>query len=147
VSKHQLHKNFKVLFDFIRKSIFYFEILVCDDIIRAHKLGCLHVSTLHVCKETLWIGTSAGIILHSTISQLIDSLSMNKLNQNSIQLECLSFGHAGPVRFFISNNIEQETNQLDSFVISIGDGFENFNNNEENFGKDDALSHMIFWKL
>jgi hypothetical protein len=51
------------------------------------------------------------------------------------------------VRFFISNNIEQETNQLDSFVISIGDGFENFNNNEENLGKDDALSHMIFWKL
>ena len=104
------------------------------------------MSTLHVCKETLWIGTSAGIILHSTISQLFDLLLVNKLNQNSIQLECLSFGHAGPVRYFLSN-IEQETNQLNSFVVSIGDGFENFNQNEENLGKDDALSHLIFWKL
>ncbi len=146
ISKHQLHKNFKVLFYFLKKKLLFLNILVCDDIIRAHKLGCLHVSTLHVCKETLWIGTSAGIILHLTISQLIDSLAINKLTQNSIQLESLSFGHAGPVRFFISN-IEQGTNKLNSFIISIGDGFENFNHNEENLGKDDALSHMICWKL
>jgi hypothetical protein len=100
-----------------------------------------------ICKEILWIGISAGIILHLTISQLIDSLTINRLTQNSIQLEFSSFSHAaGPVKFFLSN-IEQETHQLNSFVISIGDGFENFNQNEENLGKDDALSHLIFWKL
>jgi hypothetical protein len=121
-------------------------ILVCDDIIRAHKLGCLHVSTLHVCKETLWIGTSAGVLLNLTISQLIDSLSTSKLTTNSIQLESLSFGHAGPVRFIISKTDDATTN-LNTFVISIGDGFEDFTNNDENLGKDDALSHVIFWKL
>jgi hypothetical protein len=34
--------------------------MIIDDII-------IHVSTLHVCKETLWIKTIAGIILPSTI--------------------------------------------------------------------------------
>ncbi len=144
VFEHSLHKNFKVLFLIkINKIWILFVLLVCDDIIRAHKLGCLHVNTLHIYNETLWIGTSAGIILNLTISQLIDSLSTNKLTQNSIQLECLSFGHEGPGRFFISNN-QQQINQ---FIISIGDGFEDFNNNEENLGKDDALSHLIFCKL
>jgi hypothetical protein len=109
-------------------------------------LGCLHVSTLHVCKETLWIGTSAGIILNLKISQLIDSLSTNKLTSNSIQLESLSFGHAGPVRFIISK-IEEGKNYFNKFIISIGDGFEDFTNYDENLGKDDARSHLIFWNL
>jgi hypothetical protein len=109
-------------------------------------LGCLRVSTLHVCKETLWIGTSAGILLNLTISQSIDSLSTNKLTANSIQLECLSFGHAGPVRFILSKTEESPSN-LNTFIISIGDGFEDFNNNDENLGKNDALSHLILWKL
>ena len=90
----------------------------------------------------LWIGTSAGAIIHLRISQLVDSLSTNKLSSNSVQFECLSFGHAGPVRFFLSN-IEEGKRCL----ISIGDGFEDFNHNEQHFGKDDALSHLIFWKL
>jgi hypothetical protein len=116
--------------------------LVCDDIIRAHKLGCLHISTLHVYKETLWIGTSAGIILNLRISQLIDSLSTNKLTTNSIQLESLSFGHAGPVRFILSK-IDDGINN----IISIGDGFEDFINNDQNLGINDILTHLIFWKL
>ncbi|CAF3382695.1 unnamed protein product [Rotaria sp. Silwood1] len=127
----------------------------CDDIIRAHKLGCLYVSTLYVCKETLWIGTSSGVILNLTIPQLIDSLSTstnNKLTSNSIQLKGLSYGHAGPVRFIISidkNFISttEEGTTIKTFVITIGDGFEDYNNNDETLGKDDALSHLILWKI
>ncbi|CAF1262464.1 unnamed protein product [Rotaria magnacalcarata] len=127
---------------------------VCDDIIRAHKLGCLHVSTLHVCKETLWIGTSAGIIINLTIPQLIDSISTsgnNKLTLNSMQLKCLPFGYAGPVRFIISidKNFLSTTDEgtiIKTFVMTIGDGFEDYTNNDESLGKDDALSHLILWE-
>jgi hypothetical protein len=34
-----------------------------DDIIRQHKTSCLRVTSLLTCKELLWIGTSAGVIL------------------------------------------------------------------------------------
>lgn len=34
-----------------------------DDIIRQHKAACLRVTSLLACKELLWIGTSAGVIL------------------------------------------------------------------------------------
>jgi hypothetical protein len=35
----------------------------CDDIIRQHKAACLRVTSLLACKDLLWIGTSAGVIL------------------------------------------------------------------------------------
>lgn len=47
--------------------------LIRDNIIRAHKLDCLHISTLYSYRETLWIGTSADILLNLKISQLIDT--------------------------------------------------------------------------
>jgi hypothetical protein len=154
VLKQLLCKNYKVFYftNKINTKIFY---LVCDDIIRAHKVGCLHISVLHVCKEVLWIGTSAGVIINLTISQLIDSLStnvINKLTSNSIQLKGLSFGHAGPVRFIISTDKNfisdtDETNCIQTFVTTIGDGFEDFNQEDQNLGKDDALSQLILWKL
>jgi len=34
-----------------------------DDIIRQHKAACLRVTSLLACKDLLWIGTSAGVIL------------------------------------------------------------------------------------
>ncbi|CAF3358005.1 unnamed protein product [Rotaria sp. Silwood1] len=124
---------------------------VCDDIIRAHKLGCLRVSALHVCKETLWVGTSAGVIINITVPQLIDSGS-NKLTASSLQLKGLSFGHAGPVRFIISTDTtivstSEEATSVKTLVLSIGDGFEDYTNNDETLGKDDALSHVIVWQL
>lgn len=96
----------------------------------------------------LWIGTSAGVIINLRISQLVDSLSTNKLTANSIQLECVSFGHIGPVRFILSNIEEEENNLLNRLLISIGDGFEDLNNiDEQNLGKDDASSHLLFCKF
>lgn len=34
-----------------------------DDIIKQHKTACLRVTSLQTCKELLWIGTSAGVVL------------------------------------------------------------------------------------
>ena len=108
------------------------------DIIHAHKLGGIHVTALQVNEEMLWIGTRAGMSIHLRISQLVHALSTNKLSSNSNQFECLSFGRAGPVRFFLSN-----TEKGKRFFVSIGDGFEDFNQNDEHFGKDDALSLIL----
>lgn len=38
-------------------------IAACDDIIRQHKTACLRVTSMLICKDLLWIGTSAGVIL------------------------------------------------------------------------------------
>lgn len=35
----------------------------CDDIIRQHKTACLRVTSLLACKDLLFIGSSAGVIL------------------------------------------------------------------------------------
>ncbi|KAF0287354.1 Rho guanine nucleotide exchange factor 17 [Amphibalanus amphitrite] len=55
----------------------------CDDIIRQHKTACLRVTSLMVCKDLLWIGTSAGVILNlplplltTTTSWLTNTLSI-----------------------------------------------------------------------
>ncbi|CAF4426855.1 unnamed protein product, partial [Adineta steineri] len=68
------------------------------------------------------------------------------------QLKGLSLGHAGPVRFIISTDTtilstSEETTSVKTVVLSIGDGFEDYANNDETLGKDDALSHVIVWQL
>lgn len=35
----------------------------CDDIIRQHKAACLRVTSMLVCHDLVWVGTSAGVIL------------------------------------------------------------------------------------
>lgn len=35
----------------------------CDDIIRQHKAACLRVTALLAHCDTLWVGTSAGVLL------------------------------------------------------------------------------------
>jgi hypothetical protein len=56
------------------------------------------------------------------------------------------------VRFIISTDKNfisdtDETNCIQTFVTTIGDGFEDFNQEDQNLGKDDALSQLILWKL
>ncbi|CAF2791087.1 unnamed protein product [Rotaria sp. Silwood2] len=143
--------HFVCLLEISIRTAVTLKLQACDDIIRAHKLGCLRVSSLHVCKETLWVGTSAGVLINITVPQLIDSGS-NKLTASSLQLKGLSFGHAGPVRFIISTDTNvistsEEATTVKTLVLSIGDGFEDYTNNDETLGKDDALSHVIVWQL
>jgi hypothetical protein len=49
-----------------------------DELIKLHKLSCLKITCLYVCKDTLWIGTSAGIILNVKIPHVNNTT--NKLN-------------------------------------------------------------------
>lgn len=35
----------------------------CDDIIKQHKAACLRVTSLLSCKDLIWVGTSAGVLL------------------------------------------------------------------------------------
>lgn len=39
----------------------------CEELIRLHKMSCLKISSIYVCKDTLWVGTSAGLIVNIKI--------------------------------------------------------------------------------
>ncbi|CAN8006826.1 unnamed protein product, partial [Ixodes hexagonus] len=68
----------------------------CDDIIRQHKAACLRVTALLACKDLLWVGTSAGVLL---------TLPLPHLTSNTCRLGCppniagVPHGHTGHVRF------------------------------------------------
>ncbi|XP_010151609.1 PREDICTED: LOW QUALITY PROTEIN: rho guanine nucleotide exchange factor 17, partial [Eurypyga helias] len=59
-----------------------------DAIIRQHKAACLRITALLVCKDLLWIGTSAGVVLTLALSA-----------KAAPALVGLSQGHTGHVRF------------------------------------------------
>ncbi|KFO80268.1 Rho guanine nucleotide exchange factor 17, partial [Cuculus canorus] len=59
-----------------------------DAIIRQHKAACLRITALLACKDLLWIGTSAGVVLTLTISAKAAPVLVG-----------LSQGHTGHVRF------------------------------------------------
>ncbi|VDP38677.1 unnamed protein product [Schistosoma margrebowiei] len=42
----------------------------CDEIIMRHKEACLRITCLTVCKDLLWAGTSAGVIVTVAIPKL-----------------------------------------------------------------------------
>ena len=51
-----------------------------DELIRVHKLSCLKITCIHVCKDTLWIGTSAGLLINLKIPHLTNTTT--KINTN-----------------------------------------------------------------
>jgi hypothetical protein len=51
-----------------------------DELIRVHKLSCLKITCINVCKDTLWIGTSAGIVINLKIPHITNTTS--KINTN-----------------------------------------------------------------
>jgi len=53
---------------------------VADDIIRQHKMACLRVTSLLACRDQLWVGTSAGVILTLPLPKL--SLTSTKATVN-----------------------------------------------------------------
>lgn len=52
----------------------------CDDIIRQHKAACLRVTSLLACKDLIWIGTSAGVILTIPAATCKTSVSVSSYN-------------------------------------------------------------------
>ncbi|RZC35191.1 rho guanine nucleotide exchange factor 17, partial [Asbolus verrucosus] len=68
----------------------------CDDIIRQHKAACLRVTSILACKDLLWIGTSAGVLLTMPLPHITSSTT--KLS-NVPTVTGVSHGHTGHVRF------------------------------------------------
>ena len=73
--------------------------LGADAIIRQHKAACLRITALLACKDLLWIGTSAGVILTNPLPTI-------KLNTHSLRNAPgptgSPHGHTGHVRFLTS---------------------------------------------
>lgn len=56
-----------------------------DEIIRKHKIYTLKITCCYICKDTLWIGTTAGVIVNIKIPHINNStVKLNTiLNINS----------------------------------------------------------------
>lgn len=80
----------------------------CDDIIRQHKAACLRITSLLSCKELIWVGTSAGVLLTISSSNL-GKLSSGNNSQQPI-VTGIPYGHTGHVRFltFVENDRTNE---------------------------------------
>lgn len=68
-----------------------------DDIIRQHKAACLRITALLVCKDLLWVGTSAGVILTIPIPKITSTTTHGALATPTVT--GLVYGHTGHVRF------------------------------------------------
>ncbi|XP_076138119.1 rho guanine nucleotide exchange factor 17 [Alosa pseudoharengus] len=72
-----------------------------DAIIRQHKAACLRITALLACKDLLWIGTSAGVVLTLAIPPVLSSTGPNSL-RGPLQPMGSAHGHTGHVRFLTS---------------------------------------------
>ena len=70
--------------------------LGADAIIRQHKSACLRVTSMLICKDLLWIGTSAGVILTNPLPSITASTSVLR---NGLNPTGSPYGHTGHVRF------------------------------------------------
>nr|XP_033804891.1 rho guanine nucleotide exchange factor 17 [Geotrypetes seraphini] len=147
-----------------------------DAIIRQHKAACLRITALQACKDLLWIGTSAGVVLTLSIASNTSSLKA------PLTPVGLSQGHTGHVRFLTSielpdgfdvifplpkepgNEKPSDVETRDAtrhrpstaaqskskmLVISGGDGYEDFRltNSSETVGRDDSTNHLLLWRV
>ncbi|XP_066999339.1 rho guanine nucleotide exchange factor 17 [Anabrus simplex] len=149
----------------------------CDDIIRQHKAACLRVTSLLACKDLLWIGTSAGVILTMPLPHI--SASTTKLGSTPNPTG-VPHGHTGHVRFLtfvetspapsadslvvrpnthhrysLKNKPDLLSHQSSSgtsgklLVISGGDGYEDFRTSSvsEVAGREDSTNHLLLWHV
>ncbi|CAC5403337.1 ARHGEF17 [Mytilus coruscus] len=68
-----------------------------DDIIRQHKAACLRITALLICKDLLWVGTSAGVILTIPMPRITSTTTRGQMTAPSVT--GLVYGHTGHVRF------------------------------------------------
>lgn len=81
-----------------------------DDIIRQHKAACLRITALMVCKDLLWVGTSAGVILTIPIPRITSTTTRGSLATPVVT--GLVYGHTGHVRFLTSVEISSKPEGL-----------------------------------
>ncbi|XP_051882636.1 rho guanine nucleotide exchange factor 17-like isoform X2 [Pristis pectinata] len=67
-----------------------------DAIIRQHKAACLRITALLACKDLLWIGTSAGVVLTLTIPHVTANTTSLRIPLTPMGS---AHGHTGHVRF------------------------------------------------
>ncbi|KAK3872868.1 hypothetical protein Pcinc_022083 [Petrolisthes cinctipes] len=144
----------------------------CDDIIRQHKAACLRVTSLLACRDLLWVGTSAGVIITVPLPHLAHNTHRVQAPLNMVGIP---YGHTGHVRFLTSVELTPEPrpsrlkgHSRYSFkgkdhphhqagtaapakllVISGGDGYEDFRSSgmSELAGRDDSTNHLLLWQV
>ncbi|XP_059186991.1 rho guanine nucleotide exchange factor 17-like [Centropristis striata] len=72
-----------------------------DAIIRQHKAACLRITALLACKDLLWIGTSAGVVLTLVIPAVSSGTGAGTLKAPQVPMGS-AHGHTGHVRFLTS---------------------------------------------
>lgn len=60
---HSISQSYELLFEVNLAPSVNKMLSNCDDIIRQHKAACLRVTSLLACKDLIWVGTSAGVLL------------------------------------------------------------------------------------
>lgn len=130
-----------------------FLVIGCDDIIKQHKSATLRVTALLIAPDkSLWIGTSAGVLLTIHASGQTPKISP------------LCHGHTGQVRFLTCCVTRDSWT-----VISGGDGYEEFRSapayvgttgstfssmvaaavgeSGDLSGREDSTNHLLIWKI
>ncbi|XP_061682759.1 rho guanine nucleotide exchange factor 17-like [Syngnathoides biaculeatus] len=69
-----------------------------DAIIRQHKAACLRITALLACKDLLWIGTSAGVVLTLVIPAASSGTGTCAVKSPLVPMGS-AHGHTGHVRF------------------------------------------------
>ncbi|AWO99116.1 putative rho guanine nucleotide exchange factor 17 [Scophthalmus maximus] len=72
-----------------------------DAIIRQHKAACLRITALLACKDLLWIGTSAGVVLTLVIPAVSSGTGAGTVKSPLVPMGS-AHGHTGHVRFLTS---------------------------------------------
>ncbi|XP_076853431.1 rho guanine nucleotide exchange factor 17 [Brachyhypopomus gauderio] len=72
-----------------------------DAIIRQHKAACLRITALLACRDVLWIGTSAGVVLTLPVPPVSSGGGAAALRMPLLPMGS-AHGHTGHVRFLTS---------------------------------------------
>ncbi|KAI8508740.1 Rho guanine nucleotide exchange factor (GEF) 17 [Branchiostoma belcheri] len=106
-----------------------------DAIIRQHKAACLRITALLACKDLLWVGTSAGVVVTLTATKRMGNVIMGSLKSGG---SWRSQAEVSPV-----------TPALSMLVISGGDGYEDFHLSfpSDTAGRDDSTNHLLLWQV
>jgi hypothetical protein len=115
------------------------------------------------CKDLLWIGTSAGVLLTMPLPHITSSTT--KLS-NVPTVTGVSHGHTGHVRFLTFVELSSGSGEAQQYrhsykgkpeqrsnsrllVISGGDGYEDFRstNLSEVAGREDSTNYLLLWNI
>lgn len=122
------------------------------------------MTALLACRDLLWIGTSAGVLLTMPLPHIAPTTT--RLN-NVPGVAGVPHGHTGHVRFltFVEwqaaaaeaaqhprHSYKGKPEQRSSakvLVISGGDGYEDFrsSNVSEVAGREDSTNHLLLWNI